>query len=78
MIDEDANEIDALTQQALKRIKQRRTTVVIAHHLSTLKAADQVIILDHGHIVAQGTHSELVAQYGEYWHSYNSVKEALV
>jgi ABC-type multidrug transport system fused ATPase/permease subunit len=46
----------------LRRLRGGRTTVVIAHRLSTVRAADVVIVIDKGRVAAQGTHEELVAQ----------------
>lgn len=56
------NESERAVQAALKRLQQGRTTVVVAHRLSTIVDADQIIVLDRGKVVEQGTHSELLAQ----------------
>jgi ATP-binding cassette, subfamily B, bacterial MsbA len=66
------NESEALIQQALKRLTQGRTTFIIAHRMSTIRDADRIIIIDKGHLVEQGTHNELLALRGVYWHLYNS------
>ncbi|MDB2434777.1 lipid A export permease/ATP-binding protein MsbA [Luminiphilus sp.] len=56
------NESEALIQLALESSRQGRTTFVIAHRLSTIEGADTVLVMDEGQIVAQGAHSELLAQ----------------
>lgn len=60
-------ETEALIQQALERLMQGRTTIVIAHRLSTVRNADQIVVLSKGEIAEQGTHSELMRLQGIYW-----------
>jgi subfamily B ATP-binding cassette protein MsbA len=62
------NESERLVQNALQKLMPDRTTLVIAHRLSTIEHADQVLVLDHGKLVEQGTHAELLARGGVYAH----------
>lgn len=62
------SESEAQVQEALYRLMQNRTTFVIAHRLSTVQHADRILVLDHGEIVEEGTHAELIARGGLYSH----------
>ena len=70
MLDEATSALDSHTekeiQDALERVARERTSLVIAHRLSTVVHADNIIVLDHGAIVEQGTHLELLARGGLY------------
>ena len=70
LLDEATSSLDAesetLVQRALDRIIERRTTLVIAHRLSTVQRADRILVLDKGRVVEVGNHQSLVAQGGMY------------
>jgi ATP-binding cassette subfamily B protein len=70
LLDEATSALDAeserLVQKALERLMTRRTTIVIAHRLATVRAADRIIVMDGGRIVEEGRHDELVAKSGLY------------
>ncbi len=70
LLDEATSALDAesekLVQDALERLMQTRTTIIIAHRLATVRAADRIIVLDHGRIVEEGTHATLTAAKGLY------------
>jgi ATP-binding cassette subfamily C protein CydCD len=70
ILDEATSHLDAVNEQliheALTRLAQGRTTLVIAHRLSTVRDADHIVVLDHGQVVEQGSHAGLLAQNGLY------------
>ncbi|MBK1882041.1 ABC transporter ATP-binding protein [Luteolibacter pohnpeiensis] len=81
LLDDALSAVDAETEatilQALRQRHGKRTTLVIAHRLSTLSHADRVVVLEHGKVIQQGTHEELVVQEGLYrrlWTIQNAVK----
>ncbi|HEX2841227.1 ABC transporter ATP-binding protein/permease [Hyphomicrobium sp.] len=80
MLDEATSALDSHTekeiQDALDRVAANRTTLVIAHRLSTIVHADNILVLDKGHLVEQGTHAELIAKGGLYASLWNRQRQA--
>ncbi|MEM7717848.1 MAG: ABC transporter transmembrane domain-containing protein [Pseudomonadota bacterium] len=70
LLDEATSALDAeserMVQQAVERLSEGRTTIVVAHRLATVKQADRILVFDQGQIVANGTHDSLVAEGGLY------------
>lgn len=74
ILDEATSNVDTRTekaiQSAMQRIMENRTSIVIAHRLSTIRDSDLIVVMDHGSIVEQGTHEELLKQKGKYYTLY--------
>jgi ATP-binding cassette subfamily B protein len=80
LLDEATSALDSHTerdiQEALDRVARNRTTLVVAHRLSTIVGADEILVLDRGTIVERGTHGELLARGGLYASMWNRQREA--
>lgn len=76
VLDEATSDIDTRTelelQNGIRRLVRGRTSFVIAHRLSTISDCDRIYYIDHGRIVEQGTHKELLAKHGAYWRLFMS------
>ena len=76
ILDEATSSIDTRTEQqiqaAMDNLMKGRTSFIIAHRLSTIKNADLILVMDHGDIVEQGSHEELLVKDGFYAKLYNS------
>lgn len=76
ILDEATSSVDTQTekqiQNAMQKLIHQSTSFVIAHRLSTIQNADQIIVLNHGQIIETGTHHQLLAEHGFYYHLYES------
>ncbi|HUR76837.1 MAG TPA: ATP-binding cassette domain-containing protein, partial [Acidimicrobiales bacterium] len=76
ILDEATSSVDTrtevLVQEAMNALRKGRTSFVIAHRLSTIRGADLIVVMEHGRIVEQGTHHELLSRDGPYFNLYNS------
>jgi ATP-binding cassette subfamily B protein len=76
ILDEATSSVDTRTevliQKALGKLRQGRTSFVIAHRLSTIRDADLILVMEHGDIVEQGTHQQLLEAQGEYYDLYQT------
>ena len=76
ILDEATSSIDTRTelqvQEAFDRLMSGRTSFIVAHRLSTIQNADQIIVMNHGQIMEKGTHEELLAKNGFYAQLYHA------
>ena len=80
ILDEATSNVDTRTEEdiraAMERLMQGRTCFVIAHRLSTIRHAKNILVMDHGDVVEQGTHEELLARGGKYAELYRAQFDA--
>ena len=74
ILDEATANVDTRTekaiQDAMQRVMENRTSIVIAHRLSTIRDSDLIVVMDHGEIVENGSHTELFERKGRYYELY--------
>lgn len=79
ILDEATSSVDTRTEKHIEhgmdRLMKDRTTLVIAHRLSTVRNADAIMVLEHGRIIERGDHEELIRQKGRYYHLYTGLSE---
>ena len=76
ILDEATSNVDTRTEQqiqtAMRRLMDGKTCFVIAHRLSTIRNADMILVVNHGEVVEQGTHEELMERQGFYYKMYQA------
>jgi ABC-type multidrug transport system fused ATPase/permease subunit len=82
-LDEATSSLDPMTEaeilKQLREVERGRTTLMIAHHITSVKTADEILVMDKGHLVQQGTHDELIEQEGgAYQRLWNAEREKVV
>ena len=79
ILDEATSNIDThtekLVQEGMDKLMSDRTVIVIAHRLSTVRNSDEILCLEHGKIIEQGNHENLLSQKGYYYHLYKGITE---
>jgi ATP-binding cassette subfamily B protein len=79
VLDEATSNVDvhteSLIEEGLRRLVAGRTAIVIAHRLSTIRHAGRIVVLEHGRVIEQGTHEELLDAEGRYWQLYRDWAE---
>jgi ABC-type multidrug transport system fused ATPase/permease subunit len=79
VLDEATSNVDvhteSLIEQGMRRLVAGRTAIVIAHRLSTIRGASRILVLEHGQVVEDGTHEELLEEQGRYWQLYRDWAE---
>ena len=66
-----------MLQEGLNELLKGRTSFIVAHRLSTIQRADQILVINHGRIVEAGRHDQLMAMHGEYYRLYDSQYQML-
>jgi ATP-binding cassette subfamily B protein len=79
VLDEATSNVDvhteSLIEQGMRRLVAGRTAIVIAHRLSTIRHAGRILVLEHGQVIEDGTHDELLEAHGRYWQLYRDWAE---
>jgi ABC-type multidrug transport system fused ATPase/permease subunit len=79
ILDEATSSVDAVSERRIEHamdvLFSGRTSVIVAHRLSTVRHADQILVVDEGRVVERGTHDELMARGGRYWELYREWEE---